>query len=334
MKLVKLTHCPYCSTPFKVENPDQLHQTKFGVVACECDRFPIIHSILYCKKDDVLLHRQLVQLIEHQRYNRAVWVSLAQHNKVHRGLTFLVYLLRQKQLSISEQLFLRLLLLLGPGRSWFRYLLRKDRHTLETAVAVVARPTAKDEVVIDIGCGWGDLVTKIKNTSQHRDTKVIAIDKSMFSLLAAQLFHVYPDVLYVCADVEAGLPIRSESASRVVFLDCFMWIYKKKFLIAESHRVLKSQGSIDIINVHEPRPETSPLGYGISVRQLKQYFKGLFHRSVVFANHLNQHKQILLVRKVDELGYSCQAIKLNALLFLFETEPTWLEYTNILLTSS
>lgn len=332
MTLLSLTQCPYCCTALKIEDAVQLRQTGFGIVSCECDRYPILQSILYCKKDDVLLHRQLVQLVEQQRYDRAVWVSLAQHHNVHRGMTFLVYLLRQKQLQVSEAAFLRLLLLLGPSRSWFRYLLHKDRHTLETAAAVIAQPTAKDEVVIDIGCGWGDLVTKIKTTPQHQATKVIAIDKSMFSLFAAQLFHAYPNVLYVCADVEAGLPIRSGSASRVVFLDCFMWIYKKKFLIHESHRALK-HGTVDIINVHEPRPETSSLGYGITVAQLKKYFKGLFHRSMIFANHLNQQKQIVLVRKVDELGYSCQATKLNMLLFLLETETTLFDYARMLVTS-
>lgn len=308
MNLLSLVQCPYCKTAFQVENPSELQQTRFGTVLCECERFPVLESILYCKKDDILLHRQLITLIDQKRYYRAIWVALSQEKKTHRIATFLGYVVKQKQVYLTETVFLKILVLLGPSRNWFRYLLRKERPTLETATALLSEPASKNEIIIDIGCGWGDLITKLNNTVQRSST-FLAIDKSMFSLIAARIFHSHSNVLYMCTDVEAGLPICSLKADRVVFLDSFMWIYNKKLLIQEAHRVLKSHGVLSIVNVHSPHETTAFLGYGITTQLLKKYLKGVFGHTIFISNTLSQTKKVQSVTDIDEFGYSCQTVK-------------------------
>lgn len=308
MNLLSLAQCPYCKTSFQVENSTQLQRTGFGTVLCECERFPILESILYCKKDDILLHRQLNALIDQKRYYRAIWVALSQEKKTHRIATFLCYILRKNHVKLTESFFLRSLVLLGPSRSWFRYLLRKDRPTLETATALLSEPKHKNEVIVDVGCGWGDLASKIRKKISG-STAFLAIDKSMFSLIAAQMFHAHPNVMYICSDVEPGLPVRSLKVDHVVFLDSFMWIYSKKFLLQEAHRVLKQQRILSIVNVHSPHKTTSFLGYGISTQLLKKYLKGLFSNTILISNSLSQTKSIQPVSEIDQFGYSCQTIK-------------------------
>jgi ubiquinone/menaquinone biosynthesis C-methylase UbiE len=302
--LFSLLRCPYCEATFEREQ-----RGGFGFATCTCDRFPIVNGIFYCKKDDVLLHRQLVTLIEQKRYDRAVWVALSQHHVLHRVSTFILYVLREHGIKISERAFLFVLKLLGPSRNWFSYLLNANRHTLATATVAVQETITPASVVIDIGCGWGHLVAKLTEKSGRRPRQIIAIDKSFFSLLCAQLFHSHRTTLYVCSDVEAGIPVRDHGADQIVFLDAFMWIYGKNHIVRESHRALKTKGVLNIINVHVTTPETLSYGYGITSQHLRRLLHRLFTSPTFFSNWLNSDGQLQRVKTVDPEGYSCQTVK-------------------------
>lgn len=299
--------CPYCRTPFTEEKKNSLRHG-YGVVYCACDRFPILSGILYCRKDDTLLHRKLITLIEQKKYKRAIWVALSQEQRSHRILTLGAFLLQYQGFQIDRKIFLQILRIVGPSRSWFEYLLRRDSSTMPTAVKVLEPSLPGDGLIVDIGCGWGDLISSLRKLPTHKNTHVIGIDKSMFSLIAAQIFNKDEHVQYVCADVEAGLPIQRHKAGRIILVDCFAWIYDKKRIMEDAHRALKKQGSLDVVNVHVQKPTTLSYGFGISAQTVQEYASD-FSKLTFFANDLSPKGQLQRIRKVDDEGYSFEAQK-------------------------
>ncbi len=285
--------CPYCSKKLTVT----AGTTVFGVLTCDCDSYPIIESIPIILKTDTLVHKKLVELIKNHRTLKTVWVALSSQRFSHRIITFLVYLLFKKSgVLIPEKALYTLLYLIGPSRSWFKYLLNENRDTLQLVDQYITAKSLQATVHLEVGCGTGAFLSLLEKKSTQAKWLHIGIDKSFMSLLIAQMYRKHSQKLLICSDVESGIPLQKKSCHFVFVIDCFAWIYGKEKLIAESAELLKKRGAFYMFNVHEELEETKWWGYGISQRVLKK----------IALRYFETYK---LISDKNKLGYSCVSQK-------------------------
>lgn len=303
-------YCPYCKSAFLLNKKRLNKIPRYGIVTCECDSYPIVEGIFFVKKDDGIIHRKIIDLINTKKYLNALWLSLYDQHRNHKIVLFSLLFLRSIGINPDQRFFLQILELVGPSRSWFTYLLKsKTRNTLKTAVQVIKEHSKSGDVVVDIGCGWGHLEEEFAKSTEGQKPYFIGLDKSMFSLFVASLYQKNKNAIYFCCDVEVGLPLGKNEANVVLFLDSFAWVYQKDRLIAESQRILKKNGQIVIVNVHVQSPETRWWGYGINKFNLKKMMSKYFTQISFFAISLGSNNAVVYLKKINRNGYSCLAQK-------------------------
>lgn len=297
--------CPFCQRPFKVKN-----SRNFFVAKCQCDEIPVLEGIIYLLKNDSLRHKKISQAIYEKKLLKAIWIALSDQATTHRMMMMGIYLMHKyTTIKPSLTLSLKLFMIVGPSRSWFRYLLKTDeRNTLKTATGLMKSIHDKS-TILDIGCGLGHLSHSI--VKNNTSVNFFSIDKSFFSLLLAQIYHPSNQVKYICTDIEQGIPLSDKSMSNIIFLDTFAWIMNKKRVIEESFRCLSRKSSLLVINVHEQMNKTYWWGYGIAPHKLRLYFYSSgFNRVSFFSNDLSYNQTTRTVEnKTNKEGYSCLAKK-------------------------
>ncbi len=294
--------CPYCEE--KLQKVFGTHE--FGVLRCSCDSYPIVSSIPIIFKEDTLNHKKMVDCIYAGKHIKATWIALSSQRLTHKVIAFLSYILQKNGFTIGEKSTLFLLYLIGPSRSWFKYLLNTDRETLRTIENSLQFTNLKNKVVLDVGCGTGSFFSLLEKKVPTKKWTHIGIDKSYMSLLFAVLYHRHPSALFIQADLEVGIPLRNKTCDTVFIIDCFAWIYNKKKLIQESKDVLRKLGQLYVFNIHEESEDTKWWGYGIS----PNYLKKLLNQHLSFISFITtegslEKSPIPLSRK----GYSCVAQK-------------------------
>jgi len=300
--------CPYCST--------QLQKTTFRQgkgffsYSCKCDEYPVIFGILYLKKDDFQTHKKILQHLKKGQQLKAFYTALIGTAKTHKFIIMLTYYLKfVLGIKLKRTHLLQILYIAGPARSWFSYLLKNhNRNTLQTATYVCINQVKSKQTynIIDVGAGIGFFADKIRT----RDTYV-GLDKSFLSTAIAQLYRQTKNCLYICSEVESGLPFSSNVFHQILFLDTFAWILNKNFLIQESARILKKNGQFTMVNVHEKNADTYWWGYGISANTLFSLLaKNHFKEISFFGNSVNSRGlQSVTKTSVEPLGYSLMASK-------------------------
>jgi ubiquinone/menaquinone biosynthesis C-methylase UbiE len=307
-KIHTLLRCPYCTDYFTLKNAFG----SFGTATCSCTSFPIIENVIFIQKSDSLLNKQLVALIQQQKYQKAVWVALTHQRITHRIIVFTAYFLKKKcNITIPLHILLSILKVVGPARSWFEYLLSSEqRATLQTAITIFKSHT-KRGTIIDIGCGIGTFFKIIKEQKLHKYTRLIGIDKSFLSLLIASMYTHSSENFYICTDIEHGLPFKKNTSDSIYCTESFAWIYNKLAVVNESARILKQSGYLNIINIHQESKETNAWGYGITALNLKRLLHTHFTRILFLPNTLLPASKIrpLSIREINPQGYSCIAQK-------------------------
>jgi len=105
--------------------------------------------------------------------------------------------------------------------------------------------------LIDIGCGWGSTLIKLKDKLQ----KIAGVDESKDR--AQFLVNNYPDIDFYESH-SSKLPIESESFDVVLMSHLFHEIYlfnkdnDKNSSISEAHRILKKDGCLIVIDHSQP----------------------------------------------------------------------------------
>lgn len=301
-------HCPYCTTPLR--KTDFSLSNGFFSYRCECDEFPVIFDILYLKKDDFQTHKKILELLKLGQKMKAFQAALIGTAKTHQFIISLAYSLKHSYGILFERtVLLKMLLVLGPARSWFSYLLKsRDRNTLQTAVQVYKDQllSKKPSYILDVGAGIGFFSEKVRPTDAY-----VGIDKSFLSMAIAQLYSANKNCLYICGEVESGLPFASNFFHQIIFLDTFAWILNKHFLIKESSRTLQNNGKFIMVNVHEMTPATYWWGYPIQAETIFSFLKrNHFTTITFFENTLIANKLHFMTKKeVDPSGYSLLATK-------------------------
>jgi len=286
--------CPYCQSTLLIKS-----SKGFGTAKCSCDLYPVIEGIIFLQKDSLKSNDLLVSLIGEKRYLLTVWAALSKSSRIHRIVTFLFYLISIRfKVNLPFSILLFTLKFLGPSKSWFNYLINRQKIGHFSRAVKLFKDTEDSEVVIDVGCGIGHFVKELQSITDPKIPTIISIDQNMLTLFMATMFLTKKPVL-ICSNIEDGFPIKSHSASQVLFLDSFTWIFGKSRVLNEAGRVLKKNGRLSIINIFPATPKTKPWGYGIASNKLRLLLHNNFNDLVYTKNS----------RDSKDLGFSMWARK-------------------------
>lgn len=296
--------CPFCNQSLELA----WLKDNFGLLNCSCCEYPIIYNIIYLIKNDSLTNKKIIGLIKKKKYDMAIYKALSAQRFTHKYLTFLFYLVSVYVAKINPMLLIYVLSLVGPSKSWFKYLLeRKNKTDIKFATNEVLRNNRKNSLIIDVGCGIGSLWDMLQHKLKNKESvRYIGLEKSFLSLLIMRLIYGLDSPLLICCDVEFGLPIRNALATEIFFLDCFSWIFSKKRLISESSKVLRRGGSLYLINLRADKNECeSWWGYGITPDEIKRLILPGFRRIYLYDSYHVKSSS----KNIDPYCYSAVAIK-------------------------
>jgi len=302
--LLSYLRCPYCRGALRKDTLDG----DFGIISCACDKYPIVAGIIYLQKNDALLNKHAVRAVSRKQYGRAFWQVLS-GPRVQKMVMYCVWALRCKWgISISRKNVLKLMKVLSTNKSWFDYLLHRDESIdISMATNSLSRASVRGEIIADIGCGTGSLYEHLHAVRQMR-SGYIGIEKNVNSLLFARLY-LEGDALWVCSDIEQGIPIVDSVIADTLFVDCFAWIYHKERTLAESKRILMRKGTVTIVNIYAQTLRTKLWGYGVSPDYLRKIMKKYFSKITFFNNDRPDRIIGLAMRCLHKERYSCQAVK-------------------------
>jgi ubiquinone/menaquinone biosynthesis C-methylase UbiE/uncharacterized protein YbaR (Trm112 family) len=300
--------CPYCKESLKIRF---FKNSKFGTASCTCDEYPVVEGILYLTKNDFLTNRTATRLLKKRKFDSTVWECLKFTARTHKVIVFGCYLLK-RYLGITTPLIflLKILAILGPSRDWFGYLLnREKRKDIHLALRLVEAQEDSSDLFLDLGFGIGSFYKLMKEKIRQLPFLYVGVDKSFLSLLIAKICMKEKNALFICSDIEAGIPMKNDSAHNLLLLDTFWQLGNKNYVLSECQRVLKGRGSLYIINIYETTPRSYLWGYGIKAEKLNSLLKKYFKKIKFMNNSLNPKGQIayLPFSEVPKDGYSVWA---------------------------
>lgn len=299
--------CPYCKESLKIRF---YKNSKFGTARCTCDEYPVVDGILYLTKNDLLTNRAATRLLKKRKFDSTVWECLKFTARTHKVIVFGCYLLK-RYLGITTPLtfLLKILVILGPSRDWFGYLLnREKRKDIHLALRLVEAQEDFSGLFLDLGFGIGSFL-QIKEKIRQFPFLYVGVDKSFLSLLIAKICIKEKNVLFICSDIEAGIPVKNDSAHNLLFLDTFWQLRNKNYVLSECQRALNGRGNLYIINIYETTSRSYLWGYGIKAEKLNSLLKKYFKNIKFMDNSLNPKGQIpyLPISSVHKDGYSVWA---------------------------
>lgn len=264
---LSLLRCPYCTGNLQANTPYS--------VRCSCDTYPIIHNILYLKK-------------EPQNAKRRALVYLARGNETMAALT----LLDSNKLANYLMLFapflplgitLKIISIFFPSEQrWWRYLQNRTRRATHVLSLSTIGAIRNGDCVMDVGCGTGLFLAR---AARWADTKLaIGLDLSFFLLYVARTRFVSSDTVLICADVKRGLPIKNRRVRCFYANDCFMYIPNKQGMLREIRRIIHQNGRVFLTHVHNARVKNLGQGSGITPVSLNILVKSLFRLGVIADN--------------------------------------------------
>lgn len=304
---MNLLNCAYCNASLK--KTTRSFRDDWYVVTCNCTKYPVLSNIFFLVKDDHHRYKKIIDFMEEGKYAKALAVALSHESRIHRATMILIYYAHTiLKLDIQFNTLLKFFSLVGPHKSWFRYLLKgKDRDILNVALNLLKKHK-EHKVILDIGSGPAFL--EYYSTADAKTYDFYCLDKSFFSLLMARLFTIKDRAVLVCCDIEHGIPFKKESADSVFILDTFAWIYNKQRFLDELVYRMKKNTPLYIINIYANLLHFKFIGDGIHPKNLKQMLKNNLKNSRFFKNHLKKNKiQYTPFSKINLYGYSCTAIK-------------------------
>lgn len=236
--------------------------------------YPAIAGIVYALKSDARSDKRIALALGAKDSQLALQIALASTARRHRYIA-LGLLWLKTQFHWLPPLFVTLWIcrLVGPARAWFQYLQQSStRPSLLTATTILQQHK-KQGLILDIGCGIGQLSQQFPPTSGQ---EWICVDKNFFSLFLAQLYHSRKDITYVCADIEVQHLFPANTFTASICIDCFDFIYQKDVFVEQMAKILKTHGTFTMINIHEEQPGTELWGYGVDHHQLLRMLKKVF----------------------------------------------------------
>jgi len=116
-------------------------------------------------------------------------------------------------------------------------------QNLQRDVVRLLRPQTGD-VILDAGCGTGNLIQELRKSYSPRSISVTAIDFSSDMLAYARKKKNSGGVRFALADLNAPLPFRDETFDKIACVNTLYALSNPRNTLAELKRILKTGGVI------------------------------------------------------------------------------------------
>lgn len=283
-----ILRCIYCKkrlTVYKKSNSS-------SILACECQKYPLVEGILYLKKDK-RKDKAISYLISgDERKAITSLIDLRKKLLYPFSLLFLLTTFDPLFRKIFKKTFLKLfgfkniiryLQLFGFDEGWSWYIINRYRQpTYYLSLLATGLVSSKKSKVVDIGCGVGHLLRPLSEKTDP--SNIIGVDISFLNLLFAKYFFTPKGCLLICCDVNDGLPFIDNWADLIIFADSLFNFRKKSFIIKESNRVLILKGLISITHVINTTKYLFPNCYSLTYQSLSRIIKEAgFKNTVIYS---------------------------------------------------
>jgi len=271
MKYTDLLCCPFCGGNLEGELGQASAGQDYGVLSCDCGRYPIVAGIPILKKGAIGFINgrpcesyAVIHLIQAQRHREALisvllpprpaaaprdWQEQAESVLTRAG----------GDLTVSDLLAFYFAQVGGwsDSTSMDYLVFRFGQPRRLMALALAALIDAPDKPVLDLGCGAGHITSTLVRRSGNQP--VIGLDRNFFLLYIAKNW-LAPGASYVCAEADASLPFRDNAFSAVFCSDAFHVFVNKAVCIREMKRLTLERGAIILVglanNLVNPHPTT------------------------------------------------------------------------------
>lgn len=130
----------------------------------------------------------------------------------------------------------------------------------------------RDGLILDAPCGMGHLSHYIAKMTDP--TRIVAMDLDPESAYAARRFFVSNAAAVLAWDMNEPLPLQDGSVGAIFCLDAFHYVTDKQALANEFTRVLRSDGVIAILHLHNSLQHNPMPGTPLSPDEYADLFRG------------------------------------------------------------
>lgn len=305
MKINNLTLlcCPYCESGLLVNKKNSRQDSRgrwWGIVSCNCDQYPVIANVLYLRKDTGMKNKLAVDHIKERNFYKTI-LLLVDENRIIKSLLFFL-LSSNTEFKKNEVLIYRFLGLFSKHKQWINYL--KNRNAKSKDVKKwnpLLKNIKRKDVVVDAGSGNSFIYQNLQE-----GTNYIGIDFDLLSLLLFQIFNKkIGNLVFICSDLNHGLPVKKATANHVIFLDSLIYMYNTKSILKKSYDAL-SNGWIYLFGLFSSNQLTDQWGYGVERELLQDYISEYCDSSVTIDSN-----SLKILKRNDKSTYYSILVKKN-----------------------
>lgn len=339
-------HCPYCGSSLHValQLPPGSLEIEYGILECDCHRYPIVDGILVMRRLESTILDFLDNADTDGAFRAALYELTPEDTRTRRRhvVDFLQRIrspfagalaghdaarLSHKSHSRAMSTFRRALHDLRPG-TYGDYLFHRYANPsfLSSIGLLPSLGALERRRVLDLGCGTAHATFVSRQV--FPDLSAVAADHDFINLYLARRF-IVPDAAHVCIDLEAPLPFSDDAFDAVFCLDAFHYVRSKRALVRELDRVVERQGIWLFAHLHNALVFNLSPGMPLSPKGYLRCFDGVQPRLFAEADILNA---LVLEPEID-LRNSPSDVTLqgsNALcMACSRREDVWRSYENV-----
>jgi len=264
-EFLKLMKCPYCGSGFKVGMICRgVNEEIFeGIVACDCNEYPIIEGILILKIN--ALSSYLLELLKEGKLDLAIEYAVSNTGEI--ACEFSNFFKHKGVLGIYFMKFISLFIEQGIIYNYKKYFEKsncfselignseyniylKNRFSAESLWSIypfISLLRENYECILDLSCGMGH--SSFILSTYVRPRCLVCADY-FFNQLYINKKYFAPDAIFICLDANYLLPFKDETFSSILMLDAFHYILERSSLAREMDRVTSSKGLLLLLHLH------------------------------------------------------------------------------------
>ena len=131
----------------------------------------------------------------------------------------------------------------STAEHWSPQVGQREQLILQNLCKRIREQTKFSDVILDVGCGTGILFPFFQ------ERKFIGMDFSLAMLHRAQQ-HGSPELAGLIAADAHEFPFKDSTFGHIVFLSVLPHFDDRAHVFRESHRILKSEGSLSVVHFH------------------------------------------------------------------------------------
>lgn len=249
--------CPFCGGVFEVAGRTVVDgdSIDYGVLGCACCAYPIVDGIpVVTLGDEISAAIRALERDDRQEALRQVLDLPAQRHPLFDALR-----------AEPDTTFARAVRPLLPDGEGDYYVLRFGDPTFVVADAVTRAVAARIDLapgtrLVDVCGGCGHLTATLAALAEaHQHVTPTLLDRSFWRLWLARRF-LAPQADVVGCDANAPLPLSTGCASMTVCNDAVHYVWGKRLLVSELHRITAWAGAVVITHAHSALGENATAG--------------------------------------------------------------------------